>query len=447
MIKKILFFIIVLVTFSCSQEKDEAVMEEPNVDKGLSSFADSEPNNDVMLQAFWWDSYLDNKISLSGSLYNFVEEKLVELSNANIDVIWLPPPSEGEGMGYHPRELFNFNSNHGSEDELKSLLQLINNRKMHGMADLVLNHRIGTATWTDFTNPSWPCDAICSDDEGNTNPLAFGTRPCGDNDEGEQWEGARDLNHKSHSVQTGIKDYLSRLQELGFDSWRYDFVKGFPPKYVGEYNSSAPYYYSVGEYWDGNLDAIKYWIDGTDKTTSGVSAKKSSAFDFVLKYKLREAIVNLNYSVLNNSNKQFGLSSSNGYGDKSVTFLDNHDTGCINRSDCDNLFSNSTNQIRMGYAYLLTHPGIPMIWSYHYFFQDQTGELKKDINEFILLRKELLINANSLVEVLETNDGSSGLYVAKIDNKLLLKMGYGTYNPETSWKLKKSGIGYSIWTL
>ena len=37
--------------------------------------------------------------------------KIVELSNAHFDVIWLPPPSEGEGMGYHPRQLFDFNSN------------------------------------------------------------------------------------------------------------------------------------------------------------------------------------------------------------------------------------------------------------------------------------------------------------------------------------------------
>lgn len=448
MIKKIFFILVVIVFFGCSKQKEVDIVEELLVDSGVSSFADNDISNDVMFQAFWWDTYLDNKISSSGSLYNFLDNKVIELSNANIDVVWLPPPSEGEGMGYHPRQLFDYNTNHGSEDELKSLLLAIKNRKMHSMADLVFNHRIGTATWTDFTNPTWPCEAICSDDEGNTNPDAFGTKPCGDTDEGERWDGARDLNHKSSYVQSGLIDYLSRLQGLGFDSWRYDFVKGFPAKYIGEYNNALPYYYSVGEYWDGNINAIKYWIDETEKTTSEVITEKSGAFDFALKYKLKEAIVDQNYTVLaNGSNSHIGLSSISGYGDKSVTFLDNHDTGCINRTDCDNLFSSATNQIRMGYAYILTHPGIPMIWSYHYFFQDETSELKEDINELILLRKELLINANSLVEVLEAKNGNSGFYLAKIDNKMLVKIGYGSYNPESSWKLKKSGEGYSIWTL
>ena len=57
---------------------------------------------------------------------------------------------------------------------------------------------------------------------------------------------ARDLNHKSLEVQNGIKEYFNRLKTLGFDSWRYDFVKGYPAKYVGEYNQSTSYYISVG---------------------------------------------------------------------------------------------------------------------------------------------------------------------------------------------------------
>ena len=427
---------------SSNTSEPEVVFE----DQGPSEFADTDPSNDVMMQSFWWDTYTDSRVS--NSFYSFFQDKIVELSNAHIDVIWLPPSSEGEGMGYHPRELFVFDSNHGAESELRSFLTALKSRKMHGMADLVFNHRIGTTNWNDFTNPSWACDAICIDDEGFTNPEAFGTTPCGDKDEGEKWGGARDLNHKSDAVQNGLKEYLDKLIDLGFDSWRYDFVKGFPAKYVGEYNNSSSYYYSVGEYWDGNANSIKNWIDKTGETISGEPATTSGAFDFDIKYKLKSAIVDNSFSVLRSSeDKIVGLAGIEGYKMKSVTFLDNHDTGCINRSECDNLFSKSTNEIRQGYLYLLSHPGIPMIWAYHYFFQDASGTLKEDLNDFIEIRKRLGINANSGVQVLGAVDGASGYYAAMIDNKLIIKIGPGNFSPDENWSSIKSGTDYDIWEL
>jgi len=442
--KIILFVFTIIVTSACS--KDEKTTNEEDelfIDKGTSIYADNNPYNDVMMQAFWWDSYSDSKISNYDSFYDFIKDKIIGLSNSHIDVIWLPPPSEGEGMGYHPRKLFDFNSEHGTKGQLESLITFMKSRNMHAMADLVINHRIGTATWTDFTEPSWSCESICIDDEGFTNPNAFGTKPCGDIDEGESWGGARDLNHKSVEVQDGIKNYLDRLRALGFDSWRYDFVKGFPAKYIGEYNQSNFYYFSVGEYWDGNITALKSWIDKTKFTTSDVLTQESAAFDFALKYKLRDAIVNRNYSLLESNHS---LASLEGYGDKSITFLDNHDTGCINRTDCDNIFSKNINELKKGYVYLLTHPGIPMIWGYHYFYTDTTGSLRKDIDELIIIRKEIGINALSSVQVIETKNGSSGYYVAEIDNKLLVKIGDASYTPIGGWKELKTGSGYSIWS-
>jgi alpha-amylase len=298
------------------------VVEPPITDLGTSKYADDDVYNDVMMQSFWWDTYTDTKVTSVGTFYQFMSSKLIDISNAHIDVVWLPPTSEGDGMGYHPRELFNFNSAHGLKTQLITLLTAMKDRKINGMADLVFNHRIGTSNWNDFTNPAWSCDAICINDEGYTNPSATGTRPCGDLDEGEGWSGARDLNHKSMDVRNGLKDYLLRLKGLGFDSWRYDFVKGFPAKYVGEYNSSTPYYYSVGEYWDENAYNIKSWIDGTGNTVSATT-EKSGAFDFDLKKKLNNAIVKGYYSDLRN----VGIAGIIGYKEKSVTFLDNHDTG------------------------------------------------------------------------------------------------------------------------
>lgn len=76
-------------------------------------------------------------------------------------------------MGYHPRKLFDFNSNFGSKNQLQTLLEKMKRLKIHSMADLVINHRVGTFNWTDFTEPAWGCKSICSDDEAVFDSSAF----------------------------------------------------------------------------------------------------------------------------------------------------------------------------------------------------------------------------------------------------------------------------------
>ena len=60
----------------------------------------------------------------------------------------------------------NLNSCYGTEEELKAVVESIKPAK--AIADIVVNHRSGTTSWGDFTNPKWNDDyySICSDDEG-----------------------------------------------------------------------------------------------------------------------------------------------------------------------------------------------------------------------------------------------------------------------------------------
>lgn len=115
------YFWLLLLLLGCKKEKETAETETVFLDQGVSRFADTDPTNDVLLQAFWWDSFSDTKIANYNSYYHFLEDQIVPLSNAHIDLLWFPPSSEGEGMGYHPRKLFDFNSQHGSTEELTSV--------------------------------------------------------------------------------------------------------------------------------------------------------------------------------------------------------------------------------------------------------------------------------------------------------------------------------------
>lgn len=392
--------------------------------------------NDIMLQAFGWDVHTQSSVSSEGGLYNYLKNRTPSYATAGFNVIWLPPPSKSTGgVGYIPTELFNFSqTSYGSEAQLRALLTAFNTStpRIHPMADIVVNHRGGTTNWTDFTNPTWDCNSITSNDEANFGTIS-GVRPCGTPDTGEDFNGGRDLDHTNIQVQNGVREYLTRLKALGFDSWRWDVAKGFSASYFGDYiNSSAPYA-SVGEYWDGNTNNLKSWINGT--------GNRSAAFDFSLYYNaLQPAINNGNYSALAGYP---GLAGQFGYADKAVTFIDNHDTFVKPGS-----FVSSAN-IMKGYAYILTHPGIPCVFFPHYY----GGTYSKDgvtvnyagnqlsIDRIMAIRRSNGINAYSSVVV--TN--SSTFYSATIDNKVVVKIGPGLWNPGTGWVLKTSGTDYAIW--
>lgn len=128
----------------------------------------------VLIQGFMWESSVDgkpapawskNEVHWKDHWYDEVKDKVGELADAKFDVIWLPPPSNGEGAGYHPHELNKFSNNYGSEASHKAALKALLEKGIEPIADVVINHRSGTNDWSTFTNPKWPADFICSDDE------------------------------------------------------------------------------------------------------------------------------------------------------------------------------------------------------------------------------------------------------------------------------------------
>ena len=393
--------------------------------------------NDIMFQTFGWDVHQQKIVSDEGGLYNFINNRANGYAVAGFNVLWLPPPSKSTGgTGYLPTELFNFSStSFGTEAQLRAMLTTLNTSspRIHPMADIVVNHRVGTTSWMDFTNPTWDCKSVCSTDEASGTANTSGLKPCGGSDTGEDFNGGRDLDHNDPQVKNGVKEYLTRLKALGFDSWRWDVAKGFSAGFFGDYIEASTPYSSVGEFWDGNRITLKNWVDGT--------RGKSAAFDFDLYYDLIEAVNNGNYGRL--SGGYPGLAGIFGYADKTVTFVDNHDTfvkGSIITSD----------NIMKGYAYIMTHPGVPCVFFPHYY----GGTYKKEnvtvvytanetpINKLMAIRKANGINAYSSVVV--SNAGN--FYSAIVDNKVAVKIGPGSWDPGAGWVLNTFGTDYAVWS-
>jgi alpha-amylase len=86
---------------------------------------------------------------------------------------------------------------------------------------------------------------------------------------------------------------------------------------------------------------------------------RAAAFDFTTKGILQEAL---------KSNELWRLKDSNGkpagligvLPQKAVTFIENHDTGST-----QNNWPFPSDKLIQGYAYILTHPGIPTIVTHH----------------------------------------------------------------------------------
>ena len=388
----------------------------------------TDPKSSVMLQGFWWNSYQDPTVSSEGGLYSFLKARTGQLQAASFDVIWTPPPSDGSGMAYYPQQLNIFSNAHGSESQLRTYLSAVKAKGMHGMADIIANHRNGTTAYSDFTNPTWGCDVLVANDE--VVGIAGQIQPCsGQNDEGEGDAGARDMNHKSTTVQNGYKSYLSTLKGLGFDSWRWDLTKGYPARYNGEYNASSSPYFSVGEYFDANISLLTSWVDASGNTLSGTT-NKSATFDFSTYYKLESAVNGGVWSGLNNSGHMAGLAGTFGYAAYAVTFAGNHDLRTNN-------VITGTDKVLQANAYILTHPGIPMVFLPHWLSN------KQKINELIAVRKQNGINAFSTITI----NQSTSYYAAYIDNKVAVKIGAGSWTPSgLGWILNSSGTDYSVWS-
>jgi alpha-amylase len=428
-------------------------------------------DNRVMLQGFMWESHQDGKQTASGGQeyevhwkdkwYEHVKSKVDELADAKIDLLWLPSASQGEGAGYHPLELYNFNNNYGTETQQKELLKALLQKGIEPVADVVINHRNGSGGWATFKNPNWPSKYICANDEfwsqDSSNPtlsdedkkiLAIGDKGAPDYQAADSyWTGARDLDHSNPDLRKELKAYLAKLKSLGYRGWRFDMVKGYAPGYVAEYNFDSNPTFAVGEYWDGNPYSVSQWIDGTKMYGQADPALRAcSAFDFSTYEKLRELINGGKYNQLPaihfKDGVLDGLIAVNK--DKAVTFLENHDTG-FPQKQFDSFPNNE--KLMQGYAYILTHPGVPCVYWKHYFDWNRGNEIKAIIHA----RKYAGVNSGSYIKSeIHGND-----YVAIVGDKptesatLIVKIGDGLdFKPdENLWKLETSGKGYAVWVL
>lgn len=412
-------------------------------------FASLSAHSKVIMQAFYWD------YPSGGTWWNTVKGKINDWDNAGITDIWLPPAQKSDGggysMGYNPydyHDLGQYNqkgtteTRAGSYSELKSLINKAHSSGMGVYADIVINHNSGGElewnpyanknTWTSFNTKSgkfsrsyndFHPNLDCSGDSG-----VFGGYP--------------DLAHCKSYVQDWLwkrSDSVGKYYKntVGFDGWRFDFVKGFGGWVVKDWVNNVGGY-AVGELWDGNKWTLNNWINST--------GGKSAAFDFSLYYAMEDAFDGGDLRKLNNA----GLISVNP--GKAVTFVANHDTDIIWKKE-------------MAYAYIFTHEGVPtifyrdyehwlnksklknLIWIYNNKAKGSTSNLYADNDERIDQRN----GWPGLAVYFNNSGGNKYRWVKTKWKNTELKdytgnLDYSTWTNSDGWvELGAKGNNYSVW--
>ncbi|WP_133547894.1 alpha-amylase [Salegentibacter sp. 24] len=398
-------FCFLLVISSCSKEEDEAAntTEEITGEEGqeetpeepvaldLSQYSTGQK---VMMQTFYWD------VEPRFEWWNNLSDKVEGWAEAGIDRLWLPVATKGQSggysMGYDPSDYFDFGqydqhgtipTRFGTKEELEDLITKSHDLGLEVIADIVLNHNSGGGL---EYNPYREKETYTNFDEqhGNASGMFnrsyehFHPNDVSQSDRGDLFFSEQDVDHDVPYVQdwlwkkdNSVAKYYKN--EMGFDGWRFDYVKGFAPWVIKAWMDEVGGF-AVGENFDGNADVLVDWVDAT-----GVSA-----FDFAAFYKMEEA-----FDRFDDLNYLDGSMLRKVYPNKAVTFVANHDTEKDENED--NRIANE-NKMK-AYAYILTHDGYPTI-----FYSDYENEaFNEEIKQLIEIHNSLAIGN---VEVLHVDN-------------------------------------------
>lgn len=388
------FILLLSLCLSCS-DKEDVVSEPPPAAES------TKPTGEVMMQTFYWD------VPAGGTWWDVINGKLSSWQSAGVTMLWLPPVSKaqsgGFSMGYDPYDYFDFGkydqhgtieTRFGSDTELASLMSNAKSKSMKLIADIVINHNSGgDLELSPYTNTSYYTKFMPKSGKFNRNYEHFHPNAVHSGD-ADKFGGFPDLCHDVEYV----KDWLWRRADgvgkyykntLGFDGWRFDYVKGFSPNVVKEWNAAVGGL-SIGEFFDGDVSLVNNWC----------TAANSAAFDFPLMFAMRDAFNGNNLSTLDGK----GLIVVNP--SKAYTFVANHDIDEIT----------TANKLK-AYAYILTSEGTPVI-----FYKDYESLLDKaKLNTLITINKTLAAGTttkllSSTNEYIFRRNGTPGL-VAYFNNR------------------------------
>ena len=415
----------------------------------IALFRTAPVDANVLLQGFYWDVPSPGAgNSTAPWWWDHLATQANALRQSGFSAIWIPPvrksASGGFSNGYDPFDEYDLGSKtqqgtyptrYGTREQLERCVAMLRASGLDVYVDMVDNHRNGDDGAFNFHY----LDAYGNANAGRfqKGPNDFHGSPAGVAQDpnvplgaGEDFNAfGRDLapingSFGSHYIQNGLNaagDWLTKA--LDIQGFRLDYVKGQSTQWLRpflDYGAMSGKF-AVGEYFDGDVNAIQNWIQN-NRFSTGME-NRSSAFDFPLRYTLKAMCNNpatFNMATLDHN----GLTGINPLG--SVTFVENHDT---DRSDP--IVQNKP----LAYAYILTSEGYPSVFYRDYSTDAGSYGLKTTIDNLIWVHENLASGStqqrfkNNLVFVYERQGGSHLLVGLNnnigFDYRLTCQAGFG----------------------
>ena len=218
---------------------------------------------------------------------------------------------------------------------------------------------------------------------------------------------------------------------IKIDGVRYDYCKGYHNSHINDYNRAAQTYFSVMEYWDGNVNTLQSRLADAGWNTT--------TFDFATKYTaFNDGIASENYYKLQGA----GLPGA-GKSRYAVTFVDSHDSFQRDNNELcgeGNSMSLCRDKVLQCNAYMLSMPGVPCVFWPHWV------TFKEEIKKMINARYKTGVHSESSVN----DEAGNGYYKATIYGKngeirLLLGPNSGYNTTPQGYTLAVKGTNYGVY--
>lgn len=325
--------------------------------------------NDTVFYEIFVRSFRDSDGNGVGD-FNGITEKLDYLQSMGIKGLWLMPINPSPSYhGYDVTDYYDVNSDYGTMDDFKHLIEEAHKHDIKIIIDFVMNHTSSKHPW--FQQALSPTGSeyrdwyVWSDsDPGTLGP--WGAKAWHRATNGQYyyaifWDQMPDLNYDNPAVRDEIKKITSFwLEDVGIDGFRLDAVRymvegdqladskanhAFLAEWGQYYRSINPQAFSVGEAWTDNGNVKKY----TDTNT-----ELDSAFNF----DLSDAILKLNEG--NTTSLRFILQTTiRDFPEQdNANFITNHDMPRVTNQ----LGTDKEQKAKLAAGILLTAPGIPFIY-------------------------------------------------------------------------------------
>ena len=321
--------------------------------------------------------------------FNGITENLDYLRELGVNAIWLMPihPSPS----YHGYDVLNYyavNSEYGTMEDFKNLLNEAHQRGIKIIIDLVLNH-------TSIRHPFFS-DAL------NSNSKYHDWYIWSDTDQGSGWHPLQisgyyygffcdcmpDLNYRNPDVTTQMFEVTRYwLEDIGIDGFRIDAAKHLIEEGNQLENTDDTHEWFRGFYtFYKSINTNAYTVGEVYGAGGFLATKYTEQLDHIFNFELASGIMN---SVIGESNT--GVNSAWNFTLKDIsdgeyaTFLTNHDQNRVM-----SVLNGNEEKARLAAVMLLTSPGTPFIY-----YGEEIGMQGKKPDEDIRLPMQWSASANA----------------------------------------------------